>query len=193
MKFISALLFLAFLTFLTATVYATFPLRDAVTAKHKDKDSQLLSEDNGAVRNELETTNRAPTYIKCESYDRKRKECFLPQPLNSLFLHILHSKTACIEFETYFKGYRSVIVDGGCRATFVYTLKSAPLKPVYFVNCASGNFQPATCYVSGNIDFVYVHDKRSKSLCVEGHSFYKNGNTLTVDKGCRATFGYTLL
>ena len=138
--------------------------------------------------------------VKCESFDRKLKQCNVNFNVHDVRKLIQHSKSACIKGQTFFAGPRYIQVAKGCRATFKVE-GSTTEKPSSFTilkSCSSIDFKPSTCRLFKDappfippIKSIDIVKKESKSPCTFDTSFFAlNGKdrAVRVIDGCRALF-----
>lgn len=56
------------------------------------------------------------------------------------------------------------------------------------VNCSSGNYRFERCFVRGRIFNVNLYRQYSNASCQLGRSWGYDGNSIWVDRGCKADF-----
>ncbi|MBD0428092.1 DUF3011 domain-containing protein [Aquisalinus flavus] len=57
------------------------------------------------------------------------------------------------------------------------------------VYCESDDMRYETCYLGGNVQRVYLQDRKSNSSCYEGRDWGYDRTRIWVRNGCRANFG----
>lgn len=133
-------------------------------------------------------------FTECSSEHHRPRKCNVAGNVGYLTLVRQHSKSACVEGVSYFKGYRSVIVTNGCRATFRYL--PVPVSDdamVYnLITCESTHFRPQVCQIDGfgEMAVLLVARRLSHAHCTRGKSFFNKGTSVLVTHGCRAVFLY---
>ncbi len=136
--------------------------------------------------------------ISCKSKSFKPNTCRVAGRIHSLKLRKQKSESPCTFGVSY--GYRgeSVWVSDGCEGSFEVEYKPggsvSNTTPLWGrdrkrkVNCKSKNNKWRTCRVGGPIESLRMHKQKSNSPCIEGQNYGFTGDTIWVDKGCRAEF-----
>ena len=136
--------------------------------------------------------------ISCKSKKFKPNTCRVEGEIRSLKLRKQKSESPCTFGVSY--GYRgeSVWVSDGCEASFEVEYdpgsSGATTTPRWGRNrkrkikCESKKNKWRTCRVDGPIESLQLHKQKSNSPCVEGETYGFTGDTIWVDKGCRAEF-----
>ena len=134
-----------------------------------------------------------PYTVTCASRDFRPSLCHVGRHIapNSIVVLKRHSRKKCIRGVTYFRGDASVIVTGGCDATFSYSVSSRRVGVLFFLKrCSSLDFDTRFCPVPHAITFLRVAKQNSRSKCIRGVSYGIAGKAISVSKGCRAEFIY---
>jgi hypothetical protein len=143
-------------------------------------------------------TARQKKRLSCKSKGFKPDTCRVEGAIYSLKLRKQKSDSPCRLGESY--GYRgeSVWVSNGCEAEFEveYEPGNSDSKPISWgsrdkkkkVTCESKRNKHRTCSVGGPIESLQLRKQKSGSPCVEGDTYGFTGDTIWVDRGCRAEF-----
>lgn len=132
--------------------------------------------------------------IRCDSNDRKYHQCetnFRGRARVSRQI----SRASCIEGRQWGQRPGLIWVKDGCRAEFVDTGGgwggdwNQPPPSDYNVTCSSVHDAYTTCAWNTRYGRPEVIQQISKTACVEGRTWGYRGNSIWVDRGCRARFG----
>ena len=144
--------------------------------------------------------------VTCESFNYQYKRC--PVTTNGYVTLSRQIAGRCIEGQTWGYDRNSIWVDNGCRARFAYGGNYNPGYPGggggYYpppnggggwgnnyagtINCDSRNYQYNRCnvYTNGRVDLLDTNG----GTCRQGYSWGYDRNSIWVNNGCRARFGY---
>lgn len=132
--------------------------------------------------------------IRCDSNDRKYQQC-ATNFRGRARVSQQFSRASCIEGRQWGQRPGHIWVKDGCRAEFVDTGGSwggdwnqAPPSD-YSVTCSSVHDAYTTCAWNTRYGRPEVTQQLSKTACVEGRTWGFRGNSIWVDRGCRARFG----
>lgn len=145
--------------------------------------------------------------ITCESQNYQYRRCSVPTRGHVELIQQLGGNR-CVEGRSWGFDRNSIWVDNGCRARFAYGGSYNPGYPGggggYYpppsggngwggnyagtINCDSRNYQYNRCnvYTNGRVDLL---DTRG-GTCRQGYSWGYDRNSIWVNNGCRAQFGY---
>jgi hypothetical protein len=113
------------------------------------------------------------------------------------------SGTVCIEGSNFGIADDGFYVTDGCRGRFrIYPdLEREPLvvfvTPIskserQVISCESKDSKPKSCKAKRAIKNAWIKSQNSKSPCAYEKTYWIEGDSIRVDKGCRATFEVTL-
>lgn len=127
----------------------------------------------------------SPYQLQCASYNYRRHECAMRGSAENVRLQQQLSRSECI-FNRTWGHYGNVLwVDKGCNGRFTVT-PAAAWEP-YALKCESTRNRRQNCAIKAPAD-VTMARKLSKASCTLGSSWGYEGETLWVDRGCRAEF-----
>lgn len=132
--------------------------------------------------------------IRCDSNDRKYQQCETNFRGRARISRQI-SRASCIEGRQWGQRPGHIWVKDGCRAEFVDTGGNwggnwdQPAPANYNVTCSSNHDSYATCAWNNRYGRPELIQQLSKDSCVEGRSWGYRGNSIWVDRGCRARFG----
>ncbi len=122
--------------------------------------------------------------VRCESYNDRTEYCEV-DARGGVNLLQQHSRSACIEGQSWGTDRRGIWVSNGCRATF--EIYSRPMGGDNIVLCESFNDRENVCGISPRSDVRLLRQK-SRSPCIEGSSWGVDRRGLWVADGCRGEF-----
>lgn len=135
--------------------------------------------------------------ITCRSRDGRQQECFA-NTNNRVEMLQQYSSSPCIEGSTWRYSRNSIIVRNGCQARFGYGYGNSGGSGGGWgdnsgfagqTECRSENNRYRRCSVNtGNR--VEMLRQLSSSTCTRGRSWGYDRNSIWVDNGCQARFGY---
>ena len=145
--------------------------------------------------------------VTCESQNYQYRRCQVPTRGYAQLIEQL-GNNRCVEGQTWGYDRNSIWVDRGCRARFAYGGSYNPGYPGggggYYppptggggwggnyagtINCDSKNYQYKRCsvYTNGRVDLLDTNG----GTCRQGYSWGYDANSIWVNNGCRAQFGY---
>ncbi len=128
--------------------------------------------------------------IRCESQDNRERTCPTSFRGRAVLVRQL-SGSACIENRTWGQRGNTIWVSNGCRGEFAQRQGGGwgGNNPGYSVTCASENNRRRTCAWDRRQGRPVVIENLSSTRCQEGFNWGFDGNSIWVDRGCRARFG----
>jgi hypothetical protein len=136
--------------------------------------------------------------FECESRDGRRQECgFTGHGFVRLVDRL--SNADCVEGRSWGVSGSTVWVDGGCRGRFEVVANpgsdgwsggawsGGSWSGSYTVTCESRDAKRVTCDLPAEGD-VRVREQLSNTRCEKGESWGTDGDSVWVDRGCRAVF-----
>ncbi|MFY2765325.1 DUF3011 domain-containing protein [Arenimonas sp. MALMAid1274] len=125
--------------------------------------------------------------VRCESANQRYREC----PTNFRNRAVLRrelSKADCLEGRSWGQRQGMVWVNWGCRAEFTESNAGWEGDRGYTVTCSSPSEGYTTCAWNSRYGRPQLIEKLSRSECIEGRTWGYRGNSIWVDRGCRARF-----
>lgn len=129
-------------------------------------------------------------YVRCESVSRDYARCAVDGAISSVSVNHQISNAPCNYGSSWGYDRNGIWVDRGCRAIFAVEVRRR--QTTHIVRCESTSYDYRECEADGRILTARVYRRLSNSACNSGQSWGVRGNTLWVDKGCRADFAVTL-
>lgn len=134
--------------------------------------------------------------ITCRSREGRQQECFA-NTNNRVQMLQQYSNAACIEGSTWRYSRNSIIVRNGCQARFGYGFGNSNDQGNWGGNsgfagqieCRSNDNRYRRCAVNTQ-NRVEMLRQFSSSACTRGRSWGYDRNSIWVDNGCQARFGY---
>ncbi len=129
--------------------------------------------------------------VRCESVGGRQQQC-QTNFRNRARVSRVYSQSACVEGRSWGQRAGMIWVSNGCRADFVETSGGwggGQRPDDYSVTCSSVGNTYTTCAWNYRYGRPELIQQLSRQDCVEGRTWGARGNSIWVDRGCRARFG----
>jgi hypothetical protein len=131
--------------------------------------------------------------FRCESNDQRTTRC-LVDTRGGVTLVRQDSDAPCIQGRTWGTDRDGVWVTGGCRARFAIGSYGYGGTSNYYgrdaqtIRCESQDGRRDVCGLPFNASSVTISRQLSDTRCSQGYNWGWTGDTVWVDRGCRAEF-----